>query len=118
MPSHWLRTAAPHEDGSPCLALRPPSGGRQAADHARMHRSSHPRPAMRRLPVLLLATFAASCGGSSSTPTPSAPRQASPLAAGAPAPVTAFAQTVADAAGLGEVFPGQANTWVLDRPGN
>ncbi len=70
---------------------------------------------MRRLPVLLLATFAASCGGSSSTPTPSAPRQASPLAAGAPAPVTAFAQTVADAAGLGEVFPGQANTWVLDR---
>jgi hypothetical protein len=34
----------------------------------------------------------------------------------APVPVTNWAQTVADAAGLagGEVFPGQANTWVVD----
>ena len=42
-------------------------------------------------------------------------RLAQPLAAGSPAPVTIFAQTVADTSGLGEVFPGQANTWAIDR---
>ena len=70
---------------------------------------------MRRLTALLLAATAAACGGSSGGGGGPGPREATPLPAGGPVPVTAFAQTVADTAGLGEVFPGQANTWVLDR---
>lgn len=43
-------------------------------------------------------------------------RLASPLPATWPrVPVTSFAQSVPDGAGLGVVFPDQANTWVLDR---
>jgi hypothetical protein len=48
-----------------------------------------------------------------STFTLSLARLASPVSP-PPVPVTTWAQTVADQAGLGEVFPGQANTWVLD----
>ncbi len=42
-------------------------------------------------------------------------RLAQPLAGGSQAPLTSFAQTVADTSDLPEVFPGQANTWALDR---
>lgn len=46
-------------------------------------------------------------------------RLAVPLPVGSPAPVTSWGQTVpvtaADASGLAELFPGQANSWVLDR---
>ncbi len=48
-----------------------------------------------------------------------ATRLALPIPAGSPVPVTSWGQTVpvtaADASGLGELFPGQANSWVLDR---
>src|SRR6266542_4003870 len=72
---------------------------------------------MRRIALLLLVATVVGCGGSSDSTGPgtSSPRQATPLPAGAPTPVTAFAQTVADTAGIGEVFPCQANSWVLDR---
>ncbi len=61
---------------------------------------------------LALALALAACGGSGGG---GGPRTASPVPAGTPPGVTAFAQTVPAEDSLGEVFPGQANTWVLDR---
>lgn len=53
--------------------------------------------------------------GGDSSPPPSSPRTATPLPDGSPRGVTAFAQTVPAQLGTSEVFPGQANSWVLDR---
>ncbi len=73
---------------------------------------------MRRLTALALASLALSaCKDKTENPPPPPPevRTAETLPAGSPVPVTSFSQTVADTAGLGVVFPGQANTWVVDR---
>jgi hypothetical protein len=70
----------------------------------------------RRAALLLAACGALACSETRREDAPGA-RQASPLADAAG--VTAFAQTVArgaaDAIDFFEVFPGQSNTWVLDR---
>jgi hypothetical protein len=42
-------------------------------------------------------------------------RLASAVVPAAPVPVACWGQTVADVSGLREAFPGQANTWMLDR---
>jgi len=68
---------------------------------------------MRRTVPLALALALAACGGSGGGAAP--PRTATPVPAGTSPGVTAFAQTVPAEDGLGEVFPGQANTWILDR---
>lgn len=77
---------------------------------------------MRRTIVLALASALAACGGSDTggepppgPPGPTGPRTASPVPAGAPPGVTSFGQTVPALDALGEAFPDQANTWVLDR---
>ncbi len=70
--------------------------------------------------ALVALAVASACSGRKSSdasdpPPPSSPRTAAPLPAGSPPGVTAFAQTVPADPGTIDVFPGQANSWALDR---
>ncbi len=67
--------------------------------------------------AVALALAALACNGGSSPSDgepPFAPRTAGPLPGGSPPGVTSFGQTVpAEGASSGEVFPGQANRWLV-----